>query len=44
MIKDRFTESMANIMLRQMGAVEILNKPAYINKVKFKLSDGSNRR
>lgn len=42
MIKDRFTESMANIMLRQMGAVEILNKPAYINKVKFKLSDGSN--
>ena len=41
MIKDRFTESMANIMLRQMGAVEILNKPAYINKVKFKLSDGS---
>ena len=42
MIKDRFTESMANIMLRHMGAVEILNKPAYINKVKFKLSDGSN--
>lgn len=42
MIKDRFTESMANIMLRQMGAVEILNKQAYINKVKFKLSDGSN--
>lgn len=42
MIKDRFTESMANIMLRQMGAIEILNKPAYINKVKFKLSDGSN--
>ena len=35
MIGDRITESMANMMLRQMGAVQIKNMRARVNKVKF---------
>ncbi len=42
MIINRITESMANTMLRQMGAVEIKNAPAYVNKVKFKLDGDTN--
>lgn len=42
MIINRITEGMANTMLRQMGAVEIKNAPAYVNKVKFKLDEDTN--
>ena len=42
MIGDRITESMANMMLRQMGAVQIKNMRARVNKVKFKLEEHLN--
>ncbi len=42
MIINRITEGMANTLLRQMGAVEIKNAPAYVNKVKFKLDKDTN--
>lgn len=42
MLRDKITESMANMMLRQMGAVQIKNMPARINKVKFKLEEHLN--
>ena len=42
MIINRITEGMANTLLRQMGAVEIKNAPAYVNKVKFKLDEDTN--
>jgi hypothetical protein len=42
MLGDRITESMANMMLRQMGAVQIKNMQARVNKVKFKLEEHLN--
>ena len=42
MIKNRITESMANVVLRQMGAVEIRNISAFVNKVKFRLDEHTN--
>lgn len=42
MIKNRITESMANVVLRQMGAVEIKNNSAFVNKVKFRLDEHTN--
>jgi len=39
MIQDTITDNMANAMLRQMGATSIITKPAYINIVKFDISE-----
>lgn len=39
MLQDTITDNMVNTVLKQMGATSIKTKPAYINIVKFELTD-----
>lgn len=38
MLRDLVTDDMANVVLKQLGAVSVQTKPAYINTVKFDIS------